>query len=567
MYYIALATDYDGTLATDGRVRKKTIQSLKNLQASGRRLVLVTGRTVPDLVAAFPEYDLFERIVAENGAVLFDPARREEKLLCRPVDRRFVAALRAQHVTPLHTGRAIVATLEPHQLEVLTTIRNLGLELEILFNKGAVMVLPTGVNKASGLRAGLFELGLSHHNVVAVGDAENDHALLAESGCSVAVANALASLKMEADLVTCQPEGKGVEELIAELIGTDLVGVRHRKRQNRVLLGRNAEGRPIYFSPPDDCILIAGPSGSGKTTIATALLERVVENGYQFCVIDPEGDFENFPAAVLLGDPHHVPRPDEVIQLLEHFENPVVNLLGLPLADRPNYFASLFGRIQDLRLRKGRPHWLVLDEAHHLLPAGWKPAPLVVPNVLVGTMLVTVHSDKVTSEVLRKANLILAAGDSPSETIRRFCRTVGEPAPLTPDVSTKKLDIVAWQRGTGRNPFRLRIKPGTIEHKRHWRKYAHGNLEEDSFYFTGPQKLLRLKAQNLMSFTQLGEGVDDLTWLYHLKRKDYSRWIRNAIQDDDFADDIQKIETSESSAKQSRTLIFDAIAKRYTAAA
>ena len=48
----------------------------------------------------------------------------------------------------------------------------------MIFNKGAVMILPSGVNKATGLAAALEELGLSPHNVVGVGDAENDHAFL-----------------------------------------------------------------------------------------------------------------------------------------------------------------------------------------------------------------------------------------------------------------------------------------------------------------------------------------------------------------------------------------------------
>ena len=101
---------------------------------------------------------------------------------------------------------------------MLETIRDLGLELQVIFNKGAVMVLPAGVNKASGLVAALDELGLSPHNVVGVGDAENDHAFLAACECAVAVANALPTIKERADHVTAGEDGDGVRELIDALI-------------------------------------------------------------------------------------------------------------------------------------------------------------------------------------------------------------------------------------------------------------------------------------------------------------------------------------------------------------
>src|SRR6266446_10126510 len=51
---------------------------------------------------------------------------------------------------------------------------------------------------------------------------------------------------------------------------------------------------------------------------------------------------------------------------------------------------------------------------------------------------------------------------------------------------------------------------------RHSRKYAEGELGEDkSFYFRGQEGSLNLRAQNLVLFLQIAEGVDDGTWLYH----------------------------------------------------
>src|SRR5262249_55205939 len=154
---------------------------------SGRRAIMVTGRQLDELLSLLPEPELFDRIVAENGAVVYEPATKDVRLLADAPPPEFAAELRRRGVGGLAVGRVIVASWEPHQDAIFHTIRDLGLELQVIFNKGAVMVLPTGVNKATGLHAALGELGLSPHNVVGVGDAENDHALLTLCECGVAV--------------------------------------------------------------------------------------------------------------------------------------------------------------------------------------------------------------------------------------------------------------------------------------------------------------------------------------------------------------------------------------------
>jgi len=212
--FAALATDYDGTLATDGRVEASTMAALGRLHASGKRLIMVTGRELPDLQRAFDRLDLFDAAVVENGAVVFLPRQGETRLVGPPPPAAFVQALREKGVEPLSVGRVIIATLEPHHTAVLETIRELGLEWQVIFNKGAVMCLPPGVNKATGLAAALADLKLSAGEVVGVGDAENDHAFLSVCGCSVAVANALPAVKATADIVTRCEAGAGVAELI-----------------------------------------------------------------------------------------------------------------------------------------------------------------------------------------------------------------------------------------------------------------------------------------------------------------------------------------------------------------
>jgi len=221
MRYRALATDYDGTLASHGSVAPETVAALRRLAGTGRKLILVTGRRIDDLIQVFPEVAIFDRVVAENGPLIYRPPSRETRVLSDPPPAAFVEELRRRGVQPLTAGRVFVATEQPNDGIVLDVIRDLGLELQVILNKGAVMVLPAAVNKATGLRAALDELALSPRNVVGVGDAENDEPFLLMCGCGVAVANALDSLKARADHVTMGAEGAGVREVINSLIAAD----------------------------------------------------------------------------------------------------------------------------------------------------------------------------------------------------------------------------------------------------------------------------------------------------------------------------------------------------------
>lgn len=222
MRYLALASDYDGTLAANGCVDKETVAALERLQKSGRKFILVTGRELNELLQIFKQIHLCDLVVAENGALLYEPATREEKLLGTKPPDEFVKKLRDRGVDPLSVGRAIVATWRPHETKVFELIRELGLEVQVIFNKDAVMVLPRGVNKAFGLKVALDKLGLSPNNTVGIGDAENDRDFLSACGCGVAVANALDLLKEQANFVTKGARGAGVIEIIDRLVANDL---------------------------------------------------------------------------------------------------------------------------------------------------------------------------------------------------------------------------------------------------------------------------------------------------------------------------------------------------------
>jgi HAD superfamily hydrolase (TIGR01484 family) len=565
MYFIAVATDYDGTLAHDGKVSKKTLAALKRFKESGRKLVLVTGRELPDLKRVFPEIGVFDKVVAENGALIYTPASEEERPVAPPPPPEFVAKLKKRGVKPLSVGRAIVATWEPHQAEVLDVIKKLGLELEIIFNKGAVMVLPSGVNKATGLAAALQDLGLSPHNVVGIGDAENDHAFMRTCGCSVAVANALSAVKDTADLVTKGARGAGVEELIKKLLKRDHdIGI---SRRDGIVLGTD-DGDEVELWPTDT-VLIAGSSGIGKSTLATALCERFVERRFQFCIIDPEGDYDGLNGAVGVGDGSTTPTRTQILALLDKPDtNVIVNMLSVGVEDRPAFAVDLLPEIGSFRLRTARPHWLVMDEAHHLLPKRRDDTQLVLSMKLPGAVLITVHPDAISADALKLVSAVVALGPEADKVIETFCKTAGLKAPKGMRAPKGKR-VLFWRPAADKKPRLVKVVKPRQSLKRHSRKYAEGTLDEEgSFYFRGPDDAMNIRAHNLMIFTQIAEGIDDRTWEHHLRAGDYSDWFRHQIRDKELARETAEAEKDASlSAEESRKLVLDAVRRRYTAPA
>src|SRR5262249_13769134 len=149
--------------------------------------------------------------------------------------------------------------------------------------------------------------------------------------------------KEEADYVTQGECSAGVVELIGQLMHDELRVVEPKLTRHHILLGTRAGGQEESLPSYGVNLLLAGSSGGGKATLATGLLERLAEQGYQFCVIDPEGDYENLEGAVALGTSERAPSSDEVLQLVENPEsNAVVNLVGLPLEERPGFFHAIF---------------------------------------------------------------------------------------------------------------------------------------------------------------------------------------------------------------------------------
>src|SRR5262249_33257924 len=210
-----LACDYDGTVADDGVIIPETIGALTRLKDAGWAMGLVTGRELADLLDVCKPIDVFDMVVAENGALIYVPSSKQVIELTRRPPSDFIRELSRRRI-PFPAGEIIIATVDSYAEQLVSVIRDLGLQLEIIFNKGSAMVLPTGVNKATGLKAVASRMGLEMSQIVGVGDAENDQGFLEACGLSVAVANALDSIKTDANIVTRLPSGQGVVELINE---------------------------------------------------------------------------------------------------------------------------------------------------------------------------------------------------------------------------------------------------------------------------------------------------------------------------------------------------------------
>ena len=431
MRYTAIALDYDGTIAHDGGVPPHVLDGLRRLKKSGRKLLLVTGRELEELLGVFPEIGIFDRVVAENGALMYYPEDGRRRELGEPPPPEFVARLKASGI-PLAVGHTIVATVRPHENVVLQAIADLGLEQQVIFNKGAVMVLPPGCNKASGLKTALQELGLSPRNCVAAGDGENDHALLDFAEYSVATANAVATLKDAADYVTRQVRGDGVLEVVEGIIADDLSGLPPKRRRRALCLGKDSTGQEVVLPSRRASLLIAGDE---RTTLefSHAVLERLCKAGYQACVLDTHHEYSGFKSAVLFGTEDNPPAVGEVLTALEKPEvQVVVSLAAAPRDQRPGFVDKLLVPLTRLRETTGRPHWIVVDEASHLLPArGLDGTPSAGAE---NTIYVSTDAASISPHVLAAVDGIAACGDEAPAILERIAAAASWPAPKLPGV-------------------------------------------------------------------------------------------------------------------------------------
>lgn len=557
MHFLALAVDYDGTIAENGSVPAQVCASLTTLKNSGRKLLLVTGRELQALKHHFPHLDLFDLVVAENGALLYDPVTDTEELIAEPASMVLVSRLRGKGVSPLSVGRSVIATWHPWEEAVINSIRELGLELQMTFNKDAIMVLPPGVNKASGLAAALRTLGICELNVVGVGDAENDHSFLSMCGCSAAVSNAIDSIKASADVCLSLDHGRGVCELVDMLLEKDatLVPIERIGLE----LGQTLDAHKVWM-PAESVLLVIGNSGSGKSSYVTWLTERMVQAHQGFCIIDPEGDYLTLEDAVTVGGLTVPPTTEESVHhLLQAQLNVVVSALALDPPARIQLFGEMLPFIQDLRRVSGRPYWLIVDEAHYMLPhcAVWPPG--FLGNM--GAIIVAVDFDQVCPAVLEGVNVLVTLGSTARELVEQFAKRIQRRCPDFPERSPGPEYACLWDLRNDKEVVLLNQLRPTQKHHRHSGKYVAGDVGAwHAFRFS----TLCQSASNLTEFLSLSTRLEDTALRGYMNAGDFSKWFREIIRDDVLANKTHQVETDATLApKEALTQISHLVHSRY----
>ena len=190
---------------------------------------------------------------------------------------------------------------------------------------------------------------------------------------------------------------------------------------------------------------------------------------------------------------------------------------------------------------------------------------LALTERLGETLLITVHPQHVAPSILSMIDVLIVVGTSPVETLRSFTTAACKSLPSLDGFESAEGCVTCWFVQSGEGPFSMQVIPGRAARIRHLRKYAVGDMGHHSFYFRGPTHGHNLAAPNLGMFCHIARGIDEETWLFHLRRGDYSRWIRDAVKDGDLADAVLQVETLSGLAqKESRDEICDAIESRYT---
>jgi hydroxymethylpyrimidine pyrophosphatase-like HAD family hydrolase len=568
-YFRAVAVDFDGTLTEGARPDDAVLEAIADLRRRGIRVILATGRILGELRHGFRDVDEhFDSIVAENGALISGPHGR--RLLADPVDEALEDALLRRRV-PVRAGEVLLACDAAHDLVVLEEIGRLGLDCQILRNRAALMVLPAGVTKGSGLLEALGDLGVSRHSTITAGDAENDRSLLEIGEYGVAVANAVDALKDHADLVLAAPDGQGILGLLR---GPILTGERraHSSRW-RVHLGATGEGEPVAMPASQVNVLIAGGSGMGKSYVAGLVAEAISELGYSALVVDLEGDhlgLDDLRGVLSVGGVEPLPKPAEIHRLLRHRFGSVVLDLSLLVPDEQDaYISSLPEIIEDERGHTGLPHWVFVDEAHRLVGAD-----------LMGAAMLDQHKRGYCLVSYRPEHL---AGISPENL---------DVVLLTPGLGPHQLPGLA--AATGRSSQHLaELLDGTVvgqaiiiepphapsgdrcftvasrrtSHVRHWHKYARLPLDPHlHFHFrTAGGEPTGNIANSLYEFHHILRQSPPEVIEHHAPQHDFSGWVHDATRDDALRDSFRAAERSlgEAGSTGTRDELVRAIEQRY----
>jgi hydroxymethylpyrimidine pyrophosphatase-like HAD family hydrolase len=548
----AIAIDYDGTLTSGETPTDDVLAALRETRARGLLLLLVTGRIVSELLRSFPNVgDYFDVVVAENGAVLWSESGGL-RCLVPPMSFELGAALKARGV-PMTRGEVLLAMDAIHDRVALEEISRLGLDSQLVRNRAALMILPAGVSKGSGLSEALGELGISHHNAIGLGDAENDHALLEACEVGIAVENAIAALKAHADMVLTEPDGGGIARFLRELLRGEVPRIVPNRW--RVPIGTSKDRLPITLPGSGINVIIAGPSGSGKSYLAGLLAERLVRLGYAICVFDPEGDHTNLGhlrGIVTLGGREGMPHHSELARLLERrFGGEVLDMSLLRSDEQESYTTLALEHLRQSRSTLGLPHWIFIDEAHAAVGARAIHLDSFDPSQK-GFCLVTYHPSELCRKALLASDILFLLPGS--QALARELLSV-RPEGSNIDVAQVVSQVTALSRGEalmlnlGANERTVVVQLGARRstHVRHWHKYVHGHLApRQHFFFCDASGRTGRWAANMEDFHRELQLCSASVLQHHLSCGDFSRWVAEVIQDGALASDVRRLETPKS---------------------
>ncbi len=527
----AIALDYDGTLTEGDRPSTEVLDALRAARQEGRRMILVTGRILAELREVFPEVDdEFDAIVAENGAVIATCDGVME--VVSPVATELSRAL-AHRDIPVRSGRVIVACDGAHETAVFEEVRRLGIDAQLVRNRAALMVMPSGVTKATGLLEVLGELGVSSHCTLAVGDAENDLPLLDACETGVAVANAVERLQERADLVLGEPDGRGVVELLRGPVvaGTQRVPVARRHLD----LGRDVAGRSVRLPSSHVNLLVSGGSGAGKSYLVGMVVEQLAQQRYSVLVVDREGDHIGLGSRrgiVVLGGVPTPPPVEEVITLLGHrFGSVVLDLSLLGPVEQDAYVATLLPSVLDLRRACGSPHWLVFDEAHAVMGA-LDFGELTEPVPGGGSLFATYRPQDLSAEVRAGLDAVIwlagvgEGADDAIETVVSGLPGTSASVEITQELGLGEAVLFDTQGGA---PVTFQLGERLADHIRHWHRYTDAELPRERAFYFGMHGRDGI-ARNVREFHRGLRRIPEPILRGHARRGDLSRWIEQVLQ-------------------------------------
>ncbi len=258
MYCRAIACDYDGTGASDGHLAPEVAEALHAAHDAGIVTLLVTGRVLDDLRAARVDFSAFDAVVAENGAVAWLRESDRTIVLATPPSEQLLGRLRGARV-PFRAGAVIAGTWDTHVPELYAVIRDTGADLQLVFNRSAVMLLPSAINKAVGTQRALDALGRSPRNLIAFGDAENDLPLFALAELAVAARGAVPAVAAAADDQMRLPGAAGVADWVRRLLER---GGRMPTAGRRAIELGSGDGTPAVIRPDTGKLEVTGGTGA-----------------------------------------------------------------------------------------------------------------------------------------------------------------------------------------------------------------------------------------------------------------------------------------------------------------